>query len=121
MSVSKLLQYGGLDKNQTIESLLASIDQLEQDVSILRELVNVNGEIALETIRTNQESFNKEVETLKAAHAEHLEQINEICAEAIIMVRCVKCGGDYELPCDVSEFNPEYSYCGKGGPSPCTP
>lgn len=47
--------------------------------------------------------------------------MDQIACDYMSHVRCVKCEQLYEMPCDLSEFDPEYAYCGKGGPSPCLP
>lgn len=36
----------------------------------------------------------------------------------VIYATCRVCEQDYELPCDIEEFNLEYSYCG-GSPRCC--
>ncbi|MBB6559631.1 hypothetical protein HNP48_002298 [Acidovorax soli] len=40
-------------------------------------------------------------------------------ADGSYFAECCRCGRDYELPCDLHEFNPEFSYC--GGSLHCIP
>lgn len=37
----------------------------------------------------------------------------------VIYATCIRCDQQYELPCDVSEYHPDYSYC--GGSPRCSP
>lgn len=123
-SVEYLLQYTNIDKVQVIKDLLETIDKLEFKVHSTQELMKSNGRIAIDTINREKQQHNEELQKHMDKHAETLaliQRMDEIAAENTIMVKCRKCDCHYELPCDLSEFDPEYSYCGKGGPSPCTP
>ena len=49
-----------------------------------------------------------------------IEEMNQTVIEAGgIYVKCRSCQQKYELPCDLSEFNPSMSYC--GGSERCIP
>lgn len=36
-------------------------------------------------------------------------------ADGTLEAKCRSCGCWYELPCDLAEFDPDYSYCGGSG------
>lgn len=38
--------------------------------------------------------------------------MNDIARDYIHHVKCRSCGEDYDMPVELSEFDPEYSYCG---------
>ena len=48
-----------------------------------------------------------------------IADMNSVAAEASVKVECRSCGVYYEMSCDLSEFNPYYSYC--GGSDRCCP
>ena len=124
MSVQELFKHTKIDKVAVIQDLLEKIEQLEYQVWTAQESTKTNGQIAIDTINRERKQHQEEVQKHMDKHAETLaliQQMDEIAAENTIMVKCRKCDCHYELPCDLSEFDPEYSYCGKGGPSPCTP
>lgn len=53
-----------------------------------------------------------------------IKDMDELAAEiGPLAVKCKGCGEYYDIPCDFSEFNPEYSYCnsGHGGAYHCAP
>lgn len=124
MSVQELFKHTKIDKVAVIQDLLEKIEQLEYQVWTAQESTKTNGQIAIDTINRERKQHQEEIQKHMDKHAETLaliQQMDEIAAENTIMVKCRKCDCHYELPCDLSEFDPEYSYCGKGGPSPCTP
>ncbi|WYV99121.1 hypothetical protein Roomu2_00128 [Pseudomonas phage vB_PpuM-Roomu-2] len=122
--IQELFKHTKIDKVQVIQDLLEKIEHLEYQVWTAQESVKTNGQIAIDTINREKQQHNEELQKHMDKHAETLsliQRMDEIAAENTIMVKCRKCDCHYELPCDLSEFDPEYSYCGKGGPSPCTP
>lgn len=124
MSVQELFKHTKIDKVAVIQDLLEKIEQLEYQVWTAQESTKTNGQIAIDTINRERKQHQEEIQKHMDKHAETLaliQRMDEIAAENTIMVKCRKCDCHYELPCDLSEFDPEYSYCGKGGPSPCTP
>lgn len=124
MSVQELFKHTKIDKVAVIQDLLEKIEQLEYQVWTAQESTKTNGQIAIDTINRERKQHQEEIQKHMDKHAETLaliQQMDEIAAENTIMVKCRKCDCHYELPCDLYEFDPEYSYCGKGGPSPCTP
>lgn len=124
MSVQELFKHTNIDKVAVIQDLLEKIEQLEYQVWTAQESTKTNGQITIDTINRERKQHQEEIQKHMDKHAETLaliQRMDEIAAENTIMVKCRKCDCHYELPCDLSEFDPEYSYCGKGGPSPCTP
>lgn len=124
MSVQELFKHTKIDKVQVIQDLLEKIELLEYQVWTAQESMKTNGQIAIDTINRERKQQQEELQKHMDKHAATLtliQRMDEIAAENKIMVKCVKCDCHYELPCDLSEFDPEYSYCGKGGPSPCVP
>lgn len=57
-----------------------------------------------------------------ALHSQ-IDTMDEVARDAGIQVKCRRCGEYYEIPCDLSEFSPEMSYCGSGhgGAYHCSP
>lgn len=49
-----------------------------------------------------------------------IEDIDEVVAASptCVQARCKACGNHYDIPCDISEFNGDFSYCG-GSPRCC--
>lgn len=124
MTVDQLLKHTNINKVDVIHDLLEKIGKLE--FIIHQKNCDIEDAHALHKsiVQGMIDRQNAELQTHMEKHAQHLAQmeiINEVCAQNYIKVPCRKCGEDYELPCDISEYDPEYSYCGKGGPSPCTP
>lgn len=122
--IQQLFKYAGIDKDQAILNLLEQIGNLEYQVFTAQELMKTNGQLAIDTMNRERQQHNEALQKHMDKHAETLaliQQMDEIAAENNIRVKCRKCECYYDLPCDLSEFDPEYSYCGKGGPSPCTP
>lgn len=39
--------------------------------------------------------------------------MNDVAREHLHYVTCKRCGEDYDMPVELSEFNPDMSYCGK--------
>jgi len=122
--VAELLSLPSVDAKEVVHDLLVEIARLRGNNEQILELVKRQREQSEALVKDMNRVHQEEIQKHMAKHAEHLthlEQINEICAGTTIMVDCRKCGCKYELPCDVSEYDPEMSYCGKGGPSPCLP
>jgi hypothetical protein len=54
------------------------------------------------------------------SHNQQLSIMDQVVSDSGgLYVECRGCGEDYELPCDLSEFHPDMSYC--GGSSRCCP
>ena len=55
--------------------------------------------------------------------ADRMSIMNDVAAESQFHVKCRGCGEWYDMPCDLIEFDPEYSYCnsGHGGAYHCAP
>lgn len=123
-ALEEILNLPSVNKTEVITDLLNEVyilrGKLENSVHMEKALRESNQA----SLRTMQNLHQEELQKHMDKHAETLsliQQMDEIAAENTIMVKCRKCEGMYELPVDLSEFDPEYSYCGKGGPSPCTP
>ena len=54
---------------------------------------------------------------------QEIQMMDDVVRDAGITVKCRGCGEYYDLPCELSEFDPEYSYCnsGHGGAYHCAP
>lgn len=68
---------------------------------------------------SNVWSLRKQVLNLQS----QIEIMDDVAREGGITVKCRGCGEYYDMPCELSEFNPEYSYCnsGHGGAYHCAP
>lgn len=80
----------------------------------------------MEELRSVQASSKSELEALqgkleetKASHKAQLEVIDEVASRHTIRVKCRSCEEYYAIDWDLSLYDPQTSYCGKG--EWCTP
>lgn len=63
--------------------------------------------------------LQSELSRVIADHKNHLEIIDEVCASATITAKCRSCDSYYQIDYDISNYDPDVSYCGRS--EWCTP
>lgn len=60
-------------------------------------------------------SLRRQIKNLQGT----IELMDEVARDSSLQVKCRSCEQYYEIPCELSEFDPDMSYCGKD--QYCTP
>lgn len=103
-----LLEVLGVDADAVVGDLM---NKLKEDAALSERNISALGEM-------NKAQF-EEIVRLKAEHYAHLELIDEVAAHNTISVLCKSCDNSYVMDYELSQYDPQQSYC--GGSDRCCP
>lgn len=98
----ELMEILDLDPAVVVGDLM---NKLKEDAELAARNISILGEM-------NKAQF-EEIARLKDEHKAHLELIDEVAAHNHITVLCRSCDNSYTMDYELSQFDPQQSYCGR--------